>query len=99
MTNFKIEWYKIKNRKEKEVKIELSNFYCEDKKAQYQAEIKNNMEKIEQQNTAQDKKDCNLHSMQRSRRESPRNQEEGCRQERRKSPRTKYRNKENQQGN
>ena len=55
MTKFKIEWYKIKNRKEKEVKIELSNFYCEDKKVQYQVEVRNNMEKIEQQNTAQEK--------------------------------------------
>ena len=46
--NMKVEWYKIKNRKEKEVKVDLSNFYCEDKKAQYQDEIKNNVEKIKE---------------------------------------------------
>ena len=55
MTNFKVVWHKIKNRKAKQIKLNISNFYCEDKKAQYRNEVKNNMEKIEQQTTAQEK--------------------------------------------
>ena len=54
-TSFKVEWYKIKNKKSKEKKIDLSNFYCEDKKAQYQDEVKNNMQKIEEKDTVQEK--------------------------------------------
>ena len=54
-TNLKVEWYKMKNNKEKEEKIDLSNFYCEDKKAQYRNEVQQNMEIIEQKNTAQEK--------------------------------------------
>ena len=55
MTNFKVEWHKIKNKKAKQIKLNIGNFYCEDKKAQYRDEVKNNMEKIEQQTTAQEK--------------------------------------------
>ncbi len=50
-----MEWYKIKNNTEKKVKIDISNFYSEEKKTEYRNEVLKEMEKIEEQTTVQDK--------------------------------------------
>ena len=52
---FHVEWYKIKNNTEKKVKIDISNFYSEEKKTEYRNEVLKEMEKIEEQTTVQDK--------------------------------------------
>jgi len=58
----KVEWHKIKNKMKKRIKINSSNFYCEEKKSQYRNEVLNGIEKIEEQKTVQDKWDtiCNI---------------------------------------
>ena len=55
--SFKVEWYKTKKKGEKQIKIDISNFCDEEMKTNYRNEVLSNMEKIEEQNTAQSKWD------------------------------------------
>ena len=55
--SFRVEWYKLKDKTKKTIKIDTSNFYNEDMKTEYRKEVLKGIEEITKQTTAQDKWD------------------------------------------
>ena len=55
--SFRVEWYKLKDKTKKTIKIDTSNFYNEDMKTEYINEVLKGIEEITKQTTAQDKWD------------------------------------------